>query len=355
MNLIEKHSSRGDTRDKQLVNKIAKKRYTGLKNNIRPGQIWGLAWKDNNEPSGYKVRPVVVLVDRGDKVYIAEITTHEARKNENEENNLIYSGDEIEIPPYNARKLRLLKPSTIRLTQQAIVPKRCLIKLYTTLDQDTVDYMLLELQELVKNNKQFIDLYKYKATKNIFIPEIKKVKNGIYEESFLLEDIEEDNDKVSLDSFLTQQKKKLNDIDSANKITKAKSNGIYSIYNGWIKKPVQKDIPDIDMEEFEKRFKIWEDKYFDLLDKINGKSLKENIDKDVYDLLPDLIDNLMAKFQTNVLTSDQIRNDDSSSGYLGINIEDSKELVNVLNNLGYKTEWIQKPFSFKVYKYYGRH
>lgn len=80
MILREKHFNRGDTRDKQLVTKIAKKRYTGLKNNIKPGQIWGLAWKDNTEPSGYKVRPVVVIIDRGDKVYIAEITTHEARK-----------------------------------------------------------------------------------------------------------------------------------------------------------------------------------------------------------------------------------------------------------------------------------
>lgn len=47
-----------------------------------------------------------------------------------------------------------------------------------------------------------------------------------------------------------------------------KSNGIYSLNTGWVKHPVQQDIPDIDMEEFEKEFKVWEDKYFELLDKL---------------------------------------------------------------------------------------
>lgn len=58
----------------------------------------------------------------------------------------------------------------------------------------------------------------------------------------------------------------------------ANSNGIYSLYNGWIKEPEQKDIPDIDKEEFDKLFKEWEDKYFNLLDgKVDTKnSLNEN-------------------------------------------------------------------------------
>ena len=45
----------------------------------------------------------------------------------------------------------------------------------------------------------------------------------------------------------------------------AKSNGIYSLNTGWLKKPVQQDIPDLDKEKFEKLFREWEDKYFDLL------------------------------------------------------------------------------------------
>lgn len=51
-----------------------------------------------------------------------------------------------------------------------------------------------------------------------------------------------------------------------------KSNGIYSLNNGWVKHPVQQDIPDIDMEEFEKEFKVWEDKYFDLLDELDEQN-----------------------------------------------------------------------------------
>lgn len=57
-----------------------------------------------------------------------------------------------------------------------------------------------------------------------------------------------------------------------------KSNGIYSINHGWLKHPIQQDIPNIDMDEFEKEFKVWEDKYFDLLDKLaDKKTLEEDI------------------------------------------------------------------------------
>lgn len=59
--------------------------------------------------------------------------------------------------------------------------------------------------------------------------------------------------------------------------TKSNSNGVYSINNGWIKVPEQKEIPDIDMEEFEKQFKVWEDKYFNLLYEVgNYKNLVED-------------------------------------------------------------------------------
>lgn len=47
----------------------------------------------------------------------------------------------------------------------------------------------------------------------------------------------------------------------------AKSNGIYSINTGWIKKPEQQNIPDLDQEAFDKLFNEWEDKYFDLISK----------------------------------------------------------------------------------------
>ena len=60
-----------------------------------------------------------------------------------------------------------------------------------------------------------------------------------------------------------------------------KSNGIYSLNTGWVKHPVQQDIPDIDMEEFEKEFKVWEDRYFDLLDELEEQNdtLNEGAEK----------------------------------------------------------------------------
>lgn len=45
----------------------------------------------------------------------------------------------------------------------------------------------------------------------------------------------------------------------------AKSNGIYSLNNGWVKKPVQQNIPELDKEAFDKLFNEWEDKYFKLI------------------------------------------------------------------------------------------
>ena len=61
------------------------------------------------------------------------------------------------------------------------------------------------------------------------------------------------------------------DLEETSPYTNIKSNGIYSLNTGWVKHPVQQDIPDIDMDEFEKEFKVWEDKYFDLLDDLNNK------------------------------------------------------------------------------------
>ena len=46
------------------------------------------------------------------------------------------------------------------------------------------------------------------------------------------------------------------------------SNGIYSLYNGWLKEPEQKNVPELDEESFNKLFNEWEDKYFALLDEI---------------------------------------------------------------------------------------
>lgn len=68
----------------------------------------------------------------------------------------------------------------------------------------------------------------------------------------------------------------------------AKSNGIYSLTKGWIKEPVQTDIPDIDFDEFNVEFKNWEDRYLDI---INNK-LPENKNKSevIKDFISDLYD-----------------------------------------------------------------
>ena len=65
----------------------------------------------------------------------------------------------------------------------------------------------------------------------------------------------------------------------------ARSNGIYSLNNGWVKHPEQTAIPDLDREAFDKLFKEWEDKYFDLIERVN-----EELSDDIYDFIEDLYD-----------------------------------------------------------------
>ena len=50
------------------------------------------------------------------------------------------------------------------------------------------------------------------------------------------------------------------------------SNGVYSVLkNDWVKEPVKQNIPEINLEEFEKDFEQWETRYFDLLNKLGMK------------------------------------------------------------------------------------
>lgn len=51
-------------------------------------------------------------------------------------------------------------------------------------------------------------------------------------------------------------------------IGSAKSNGIYSLNTGWVKKPVQQDVPELDKDAFDAKFSEWKDKYYALLDEI---------------------------------------------------------------------------------------
>lgn len=77
----------------------------------------------------------------------------------------------------------------------------------------------------------------------------------------------------------------------------AKSNGVYSLYTGWVNKPVKNDIPIIDFNEFEKQFDEWEDRYFDIVGEHNNE-LEE-------DYINDLSKSIAAKtrdFRTNYST-----------------------------------------------------
>lgn len=89
------------------------------------------------------------------------------------------------------------------------------------------------------------------------------------------------DDKKLLDNLNEREDE---DLKETSPYTNIKSNGIYSLNTGWVKHPVQQDIPDIDMEEFEKEFKVWEDKYFDLLDKESSKEEIDNLIEDIYNL-----------------------------------------------------------------------
>lgn len=63
-----------------------------------------------------------------------------------------------------------------------------------------------------------------------------------------------------------------------------KSNGIYSIYNGWIKHPVQEDIPELDTKAFDKLFNKWESQYFDIIENVTNVDKIDDFIEDVYDL-----------------------------------------------------------------------
>lgn len=81
----------------------------------------------------------------------------------------------------------------------------------------------------------------------------------------------------------------MKDLKETPAVSGVKSNGIYSVMNSaWIKEPVKEDIPEVDHEAFEKLFKEWEDKYFDLINKVGGESTIDEPEDDV--LVEDLED-----------------------------------------------------------------
>ena len=123
---------------------------------------------------------------------------------------------------------------------------------------------------------------------------------------------EKENEEMSFDSFLDKAEVILvNDAfsfdinkwekenqEETSPYTNIKSNGIYSLNTGWVKHPVQQDIPDIDMEEFEKEFKVWEDRYFDLIGRVESNTKSDHlIDSS---LIEDLIAEASRRGQTSL-------------------------------------------------------
>lgn len=112
----------------------------------------------------------------------------------------------------------------------------------------------------------------------------------------------------------------------------AKSNGIYSLNSGWIKEPVQEDIPDIDMEAFRKEFEEWERKYKELIKDLPQVDLEESTDP----LQESSITRIGRQLEfENVAIISAYRYDNSTKE----NEQRQDELKNIIRNklhLGYK-------------------
>ena len=112
----------------------------------------------------------------------------------------------------------------------------------------------------------------------------------------------------------------------------AKSNGIYSLNSGWIKEPVQEDIPDIDMEAFRKEFEEWEKQYKELIKDLPQVDLEESTDT----LQESSITRIGRQLEfENVAIISAYRYDNSTKE----NEQRQDELKNIIRNklhLGYK-------------------
>ena len=63
----------------------------------------------------------------------------------------------------------------------------------------------------------------------------------------------------------------------------AKSNGLYSLNNGWVREPVQEDIPEVNQEEIDKEVQPWLDRADKIIENPSVEEI-ENFITDIYDL-----------------------------------------------------------------------
>ena len=133
----------------------------------------------------------------------------------------------------------------------------------------------------------------------------------------------------------------------------AKSNGIYSLNSGWVKKPEQQAIPDLDKEAFDEFFKFWEDRYNELINNENAtsKDVEEYIN-DIYDERKDGIAN-DGEYSLGNLLFKEVRN----KGYLD-NLKDLRKelkgkelsLEQLDNSTKEKYNNVEEKFMNKRYK-----
>lgn len=152
MKILEKHITRANTRDKNATKKRADI-YTS-QSDVQVGDVFLVIWPDNKSSTGKKIRPALVIKRNASTAVCASITTHNPRT-ENGTGKVLPG--EVQIPEQAAKKLGLKKASTIRLTEQHIIPVKYLIYCVTTFDTDTMNYINDELKALKSSNIEKYD------------------------------------------------------------------------------------------------------------------------------------------------------------------------------------------------------
>jgi mRNA interferase MazF len=281
-----------------------------------------LYWFDYVNQDGTKKTRPVLLLEEGIILPIAEVTSHDTRTDK-----------DYKIVKW--QEAGLTKPSTIRFDKIQFATSSLLKDNIGHLDQEDID----KIEELKLVEKLMEDIEKHDALNPVLFdgeelkPEIKEAIEKIVDT--FIKELREDNIKFNLKdivlvgSNVSYNYTKDSDLDihiiadseglecpddlypllySAYRSIFNKnydinikgipaeiyvevdkpagiSNGIYSLKDGWVKKPEVREIPDLDKEAFDKLFKEWEEKYNLLLKQIN-----EELSDDIYNFIEDLYD-----------------------------------------------------------------
>ena len=108
------------------------------------------------------------------------------------------------------------------------------------------------------------------------------------------------------------------------------SKGVYSLNTGWIKEPVQEEIPDIDQEEFDKEFKKWENRYLNIIkdeEVPEGELVQDIIEEEPMVSTPEeeIQENLKEEFMT--VSEDSLKDLELKFSEAGFEITSKKEYL----------------------------